>query len=87
MNPIIKIAYVTKSTGFLKTNFNTLASDRGKSQQEVSDKSTHILVRKLTAKEIQQRRKKGLCFNCDEKLSKYHKCKVKFIILLFENNE
>jgi hypothetical protein len=31
-------------------------------------------IRKLTAKELQDRRERGLCFNCDEKFIPGHRC-------------
>ena len=67
--------------------FNSLASDSGKSWQESLEKTKSIPVRKLIAKEIQQRREKGLCFNCDEKFHKNHKFTVKFTILLSNIDE
>ena len=32
-------------------------------------------IKKLTSEEMQARRDKGLCYNCDEKYSRNHKCK------------
>ena len=43
---------------------------------------TPLPIKCLSPEEMQARRDKGLCFNCDEKFSKFHKCKAKFLILL-----
>ena len=43
--------------------------------------------RRLTEAEIQERRKKGLCFHCDEKFSLDHRCKHQFNILLVHEDE
>lgn len=42
------------------------------------------LIKKLSLKEMQSKQEKGLCFNCEEKLHKNHKCKSKFLALLSE---
>lgn len=39
-----------------------------------------ILVRKLSAAELQDRRKRGLCYNCDEKFQPGHRCPKLFMI-------
>ena len=36
---------------------------------------------------MQARRDKGLCYNCDEKYSRNHKCKSKFLLLLHDDSE
>ncbi|KAI4305619.1 hypothetical protein L6164_028975 [Bauhinia variegata] len=43
-------------------------------------------IRKLTAAELQERREKGLCYNCDEIFKPGHKCKRQFF-LLFTDHE
>jgi hypothetical protein len=35
--------------------------------------------RQLTAAELAERREKGLCFNCDERFSRNHRCKARFL--------
>ncbi|KAJ4980355.1 hypothetical protein NE237_031192 [Protea cynaroides] len=44
-------------------------------------------IKKLTTTEIQQKREKGLCFNCDEKFHIGHKCKNQTSLLLLEGEE
>ncbi|KAL6538212.1 hypothetical protein OROGR_012200 [Orobanche gracilis] len=45
-------------------------------------------IRHLTQAEMQVRRQKGLCFNCDEKFSPGHKCKTpQFLALLVDESE
>ena len=43
--------------------------------------------RKLTEAEIQERRRRGLCFHCDEKFTVGHRCKREFNILLVNDDE
>ncbi|KAL5717940.1 hypothetical protein ACHQM5_010889 [Ranunculus cassubicifolius] len=43
--------------------------------------------RKLTPVKIQERRCKGLCFNCDETWSVKHKCKAKQLFLIVGDSE
>lgn len=38
------------------------------------------VVRKLSPTELKDRRDKGLCFNCDDKFSRGHRCKKLFLI-------
>ena len=47
----------------------------------------HCRERRLTEVEIQERRKKGLCFHCDKKFSLDHHCKCQFHILLVHESE
>ena len=44
-------------------------------------------MKKLTCKEMQNRRTQGLCFNCDEKFTPGHRCKGSQLLLLEANNE
>ena len=41
----------------------------------ISKNSTPI-IKRLTPPEMEERRKKGLCYNCDEKFAPGHRCKV-----------
>ncbi|XP_061356960.1 uncharacterized protein LOC133301350 [Gastrolobium bilobum] len=42
-------------------------------------------VRRLTPEEMKTRREQGLCFNCDERFSRGHKCKQPSNLLLIED--
>ena len=53
---------------------------------DTSSKPT-LPIKRLTPTEMQARREQGLCFNCDEKYSKAHKCKAKFLLLTEEEDE
>ena len=44
-------------------------------------------VKKLTPEEIKDRREKGLCFNCDEKFVRGHKCAKLFWLEVCCDNE
>jgi hypothetical protein len=37
---------------------------------------------RLTLQQIDERREKGLCFNCDTKYSKWHKCSEKKVFYI-----
>ena len=48
----------------------------------VLDTKPKILVKRITLAQMDERRKKGLCYNCDEKWGFGHKCKnVKLFLL------
>lgn len=44
--------------------------------------NTTYPIKKLTQAEMDQRRVKGLCFNCDERYHSKHQCQTKRILLL-----
>ncbi|CAM8884641.1 unnamed protein product [Rhodiola kirilowii] len=44
-------------------------------------------IRRLTVAEMTARREKGLCYNCDERFTVGHRCKVKFQCLILEDPE
>lgn len=47
-----------------------------------------IPIRRLTSAQMEERRSKGLYFNCDEKFPRGHVCKAKlFVLLLDEEGE
>lgn len=41
----------------------------------------------LTPTEIEARRVKGLCYNCDERYSRGHRCKSKFFLIIADDHE
>jgi hypothetical protein len=43
--------------------------------------------RQLTAAEMDERREKGLCFNCDERYAKGHRCKGRFLMFVSDTND
>ncbi|MCH79856.1 Ty3/gypsy retrotransposon protein, partial [Trifolium medium] len=43
--------------------------------------------RQLSSAELTERREKGLCFNCDERFSRNHRCKARFLLLIAEEEE
>ena len=49
--------------------------------------STSIPFKRLTPEELASRRKKGLCFHCDEKFSRGHKCASSLFFLVMEDEE
>ena len=48
---------------------------------------TNCSIKRLTREEMEARRKKGLCYNCDETFVRGHQCKKLFWIDLEEENE
>jgi hypothetical protein len=55
------------------------------SQKLIPNSSNHtspLPIRRLSPSEMQLRRSQGLCFNCDERFHKGHRCKPKFLLLL-----
>ncbi|KAH6775765.1 hypothetical protein C2S52_013326 [Perilla frutescens var. hirtella] len=52
---------------------------------EVASKSptlNNLLIRRLSMVEMQERRSKGLCYNCDEKFDRGHQCTGQFLVLI-----
>nr|KYP61806.1 hypothetical protein KK1_016317 [Cajanus cajan] len=43
--------------------------------------------RQLTEAEMADRREKGLCFNCDQKYSRSHRCPARFFLLISEDDD
>ena len=39
-------------------------------------------MKRLTLEQVEEYRKKGLCFRCDEKFNPGHKCSIKKLILI-----
>jgi hypothetical protein len=48
-----------------------------------STPTSHLPIRRLSPAEMQLRRSKGLCFNCDERFHKGHRCNPQFLLLLY----
>lgn len=46
--------------------------------------SKYVPVKRLSKEQLEERKKKGLCFNCDEPYTYGHQCKKLFVILLEE---
>ena len=44
-------------------------------------------LKRLSPEEIAMHREKGLCFNCDEKFSRGHRCSSKFFLLIAEADD
>lgn len=49
--------------------------------------SSTIPLKRLTPEELASRREKGLCFQCDEKFSRGHKCASSLFLLVMEDEE
>ncbi|KAG5520771.1 hypothetical protein RHGRI_033370 [Rhododendron griersonianum] len=44
-------------------------------------------IKRLTPKEMEAKREKGLCYNCDEKLVRGHQCQKKQLYLMIGEDE
>ena len=61
-------------------------SSKPTGQQQDTSRNANVSVggehtiRRLTATDIAERREKGLCFNCDEKFSRGHRCQHLFYL-------
>ncbi|XP_012844847.1 PREDICTED: uncharacterized protein LOC105964883, partial [Erythranthe guttata] len=62
-----------------RTNKSIYNDFSAKQNPLVEEKSTQ--VKRLSTAEWEERKKKGLCFNCDEKFTYGHKCKKLFMFL------
>lgn len=49
--------------------------------------SSTVPFKRLTPEELAMRREKGLCFQCDEKYSRGHKCSSSLFLLIMEDND
>jgi len=49
--------------------------------------SSTVPFKRLTPEELAMRREKGLCFQCDEKYSRGHKCSSSLFLLIVEDND
>ncbi|MCH91062.1 transposon Ty3-G gag-pol polyprotein [Trifolium medium] len=49
--------------------------------------ATKPRFRQLSAAEMDERREKGFCFNCDERFSRNHRCKARFLLLIADDDD
>ncbi|WVY91850.1 hypothetical protein V8G54_037364 [Vigna mungo] len=49
--------------------------------------TSKLLIRRLTEAEMQACREKNLCYNCDEKYTRGHRCKSQFLLLIVADDE
>lgn len=54
----------------------------GMKMDRIEHKEKNLPVRRLSREELDVRRRKGLCFNCDEVYSYGHQCKKLFVIIM-----
>ncbi|KAI9165992.1 hypothetical protein LWI28_024310 [Acer negundo] len=59
---------------------NTVVAENSHIRGTSSNGSSFAPVRKMTTKELNERRRKGLCFRCNEKFGPGHQCKKLFLI-------
>ncbi|KAJ3697247.1 hypothetical protein LUZ61_000952 [Rhynchospora tenuis] len=67
--------------------YNTSATKLSTLEAPLVAPQPRLPVKRLTADEMQQRRQEGLCFNCDEKFVRGHKCKGRATLLYLEGAE
>lgn len=46
-----------------------------------------IPIRKLMPTKMQEKREKGLCFNCDETVNKNHKSEANFLVMMTDDDQ
>ena len=80
----IQEEYVMSSKKFLKSSSLevTKASIPGPRLETRLDSKFKLPLQKLSPAQMEERRKKGLCFNCDEKFQLGHHCKSAKLFLL-----
>ncbi|MCI50808.1 hypothetical protein A2U01_0072052, partial [Trifolium medium] len=49
--------------------------------------ATKPKFRHLSAAEMDERKEKGLCFNCCERFSRSHRCKARFMLIIAEDDD
>ncbi|KAK0580835.1 hypothetical protein LWI29_006834 [Acer saccharum] len=59
---------------------NTVVAENSHIRGTSSNGSSFAPVRKMTTEELNERRRKGLCFRCNEKFGPGHQCKKLFLI-------
>jgi hypothetical protein len=50
----------------------------------VAPAKSHTPIKRLTPEELQARRDQGLCYNCDERFQRGHRCKRLFHLLIVQ---
>jgi Retroviral aspartyl protease/Retrotransposon gag protein len=73
---------LSQALGGAPTTGTTLAQ-----QTTIPTHASRLTVKRLTADEMQQRRQAGLCFNCDEKYNRHHKCQGRATLLYLDGIE
>lgn len=66
---------------------STSTSDSTSLQPVIPKPQQHIPVKKLTPAKLQNRRDKGLCYNCNEIFLLGHKYKARFFLLISTEEE
>ena len=56
-------------------------------QDSKAESSTKVPIQKITSTQMEERRKKGLCYYCDEKWQPKHKCKGLKLFMIDEVQE
>jgi hypothetical protein len=65
----------------------TIGLQQGMSLNHTVPVGEERTLRRLTAAEMAERREKGLCFNCDEKFSRGHRCQRLFYLEVIDDFE
>ena len=55
--------------------------------EKTMNQRQEIPIKRLMESELQARKEKGLCFKCDEKFSRGHRCKKELRVLLVHEDE
>lgn len=79
----------SKSAGSGYSSFSRIGYSIGKytppASTKLEMKNTGEEIRRLTLEEITDKKKKGLCFHCDEKFVPGHNCRKKKLFIIIED--
>ncbi|CAL5431290.1 unnamed protein product [Camellia sinensis] len=83
-----KIEALAKKNRVYSKSYNTNFPTSRKSMEPApKPEETVTVVKKMTQKELEERRMKGLCYRCDERYFKGHVCKKKQLFMLEAEDE
>ena len=86
LDPKVAVQFNPKVTAQLNPNVAAQMDPKVVNPKPTSAKPK-MTVQKLTPKQMLERRRKGLCYNCDESWTMWHTCKAMKLYLLEEVEE
>lgn len=86
--PVVKSAHSLSSrSATIVSSTSTLATSTSPATGTSNSAAAPRILRKLTPSEMQEHRRLGLCYNCDEKYSRQHRCQQIFSIIITNDEE
>ncbi|XP_011623312.1 uncharacterized protein LOC105420637 [Amborella trichopoda] len=80
LSAAIRVARLNEARNLSKRRANSPAPRHGSQTDQLPNRSPAIPVKRLSPAELQERRNKGLCYNCSKKFSLRYRCKKLFVI-------